>query len=119
MDRKSEKIKLLGYDVALSERNAEDVFAFLSFVEEQKEIKGIVNVTYLNAYVVFDALKPFINKSWFLKRWYLKRIFSKSKLIKLCTVNELAELSKKVGILEGLNPDEAEKKKAAKEFQEK
>ena len=115
MERKSKEIQILGHTVKISERNAEDVFAFLSFMESQDE--NVVNGTYLNAYVISDSLKPYIEKAPLWKRWELNKLFTRKNLIKKCSVRELAEIAREIAILEGL--DETDEKKKVSESPEK
>lgn len=103
--RQQKEVQLLGQRVILSERSAEDVFAFLSLLEEQEK-KEVINLSFFNAYIISDSMKYYIDglKPW--QRWFYRRRFSTGNLLKKMTIVELSEAAKIVLELEG-----AEKKK--------
>jgi len=119
MKRKTKQIELFDKRLLLAERDAEDVFAFVKFVEDHEGDQiSIVQASFANAFIVSDALKYNLQvlKWWqFLKRWQLKRIIKKEYLLKRLSVQQLAELAEIVIYeLEGADKKKLETKAVKK-----
>lgn len=111
----TEKVKLFGMDLVLSERTAWDVNKLIQFSKDNKE-KDYEYYTIESAILVSDALKNnYQNLKWyeFFKKRKLSRLLSKENISKSMSSRELFWLAKKVYKLEGV--EDSKKKVTAKE----
>lgn len=113
MERKTEKINLFGLELILAERTAGDVVAWNSYVNRKSDVDGI----FLMALIVKQSLM--INKErcpfWnIVRRWRLRRRLTEKYIINHLSNSQIAEINKRIAILEGAEVlPEAGKKKAA------
>jgi len=101
--RLSEKIKLLGENLLLSERDAFDVSVLETSL---KRIDGNQFTASLCA-VIYDSIKhTWLNKKNPFLKWRYRRKFALKKLIRKLTECEIFSLAKKIYELEKLNDTE-------------
>lgn len=126
MTRNTKEVEILGEQVVLSERSAQDIFTFLEMVndldkqkipikgatdEQDEYFKGI----YINAYIIETSLSYYYYGLKFyqiFKKIRLKRKLRRKNLIDKLSVNQLTDYAKIiVSDLEGLNIDGGQIKK--------
>lgn len=102
--KKTEKIKLFGLDLILSERVAMDVLDVIAF-SKRKEALTLEAEPIALAFSVATALKcNYVNlKFWQFKKYKLKRMLSTKNLLKKLSGSELKEFQAKILLLENVD----------------
>jgi len=115
--RKTEKYKLFGYDVLLSERNAADIFALEKYANDNTDKH---NDAYFNMEITYkkiiDSASYYINSQWLVKRMHLRRKFNVVYMLNNLGLNETKEI---LDIIDRLEGNDKKKVKAEKGSQEK
>jgi len=117
IEPKTEKVKLFGEELILSERIAGDVNKLINY-SKQKLDTEYQDVLIEATIALSDSLKhtlKYVSRFNFLKKWRIKKITTTEYLLSNLTPNLIFELTKKVYELEGIIPANDEKKKETKQ----